>query len=63
MHLRWREAVARTSVNTTWLKLRERYDDKQILDIICAAGRSTLVSTFLSSAGVQLQRGRTGIPR
>lgn len=49
--------------DATWAKLRERFDEKQMMDIIFTAGRSTLVSMFLNSAGVQLQTGQTGIPR
>ena len=49
--------------DATWAKLRERFDEKQMMDIIFTAGRYTLVSMFLNSAGVQLQTGQTGIPR
>lgn len=49
--------------DATWATLRERFDDKQMMDIIFTAGQYTLVSMFLNSAGVQLQPGQTGIPR
>lgn len=49
--------------DATWAKLRERFDEKQMMDIIFTAGQYTLVSMFLNSAGVQLQQGQTGIPR
>lgn len=49
--------------DATWAKLRERFDEKQMMDIIFTAGQYTLVSMFLNSAGVQLQAGQTGIPR
>ncbi len=49
--------------DATWAKLRERFDEKQMMDIIFTAGQYTLVSMFLNSAGVQLQTGQTGIPR
>jgi alkylhydroperoxidase family enzyme len=47
----------------TWARLRERFDEKQLMDIIFTAGQYTLVSMYLNSTGVQLPRNQTGIPR
>jgi 4-carboxymuconolactone decarboxylase len=49
--------------DATWTLLRERYDDRQMMDVIFTVGQYTLVSMFLNSAGVQLERGQTGIPK
>jgi len=49
--------------DTTWTRLRERYDDRQMMDIIFTVGQYTIVSMYLNSAGVQLEKGQTGIPR
>ena len=47
----------------TWARLRERFDDRQMMDVIFTVGQYTMVSMFLNSAGVQLEKGQTGIPR
>ncbi|MGE3177617.1 MAG: carboxymuconolactone decarboxylase family protein [Vicinamibacterales bacterium] len=49
--------------DATWARLRERFNERQIMDVIFTAGQYTLVSMFLNSAGVQLPKGQTGIPR
>jgi alkylhydroperoxidase family enzyme len=49
--------------DTTWTRLRERFDDRQMMDIIFTVGQYTIVSMYLNSAGVQLEKGQTGIPR
>jgi alkylhydroperoxidase family enzyme len=49
--------------DTTWTRLRERFDDRQMMDIIFTVGQYTMVSMYLNSAGVQLEKGQTGIPR
>ena len=49
--------------DSTWARLRERFDEKQLMDIIFTTGQYTLVSMYLNSTGVQLQRNQTGIPR
>jgi alkylhydroperoxidase family enzyme len=40
----------------TWAALREKYDEKQILDLIFTVGQYTLVSMALNSLGVQIER-------
>ena len=49
--------------DATWTRLRERFDDRQMMDIIFTVGQYTIVSMYLNSAGVQLEKGQTGIPR
>jgi alkylhydroperoxidase family enzyme len=49
--------------DATWTRLRERFDERQMMDIIFTVGQYTIVSMFLNSAGVQLESGQTGIPR
>jgi alkylhydroperoxidase family enzyme len=49
--------------DATWARLRERFDDRQMMDIIFTVGQYTIVSMYLNSAGVQLEKGQTGIPR
>jgi 4-carboxymuconolactone decarboxylase len=49
--------------DATWGRLRERFDDRQMMDIIFTVGQYTIVSMYLNSAGVQLEQGQTGIPR
>jgi alkylhydroperoxidase family enzyme len=49
--------------DATWARLRERFDDRQMMDIIFTVGQYTIVSMYLNSAGVQLESGQTGIPR
>jgi alkylhydroperoxidase family enzyme len=49
--------------DATWARLRERYDERQMMDIIFTTGQYMLVSMYLNSTGVQLGRNMTGIPR
>jgi alkylhydroperoxidase family enzyme len=49
--------------DATWRALDERYDDRQMMDVVFTVGQYTMVSMFLNSAGVQLEKGQTGIPR
>ena len=42
--------------NATWAALAERYDTKQIVDLIFTVGQYTLVSMALNSLGVQIER-------
>ena len=49
--------------DATWAGLKERYDERQLMDIIFTAGQYTIVSMYLNSTGVQLGRNQTGIPR
>jgi alkylhydroperoxidase family enzyme len=49
--------------DATWARLKERYDERQLMDIIFTAGQYTIVSMYLNSTGVQLGRNQTGIPR
>jgi alkylhydroperoxidase family enzyme len=49
--------------DATWKRLRQRFDDRQMMDIIFTVGQYTMVSMYLNSAGIQLEKGQTGIPR
>ena len=46
----------------TWERLRARWDDQQLLDLIFTVGQYTLVSMALNSLGVQLDDGVPGFP-
>ncbi|HEX2466475.1 MAG TPA: carboxymuconolactone decarboxylase family protein [Thermoanaerobaculia bacterium] len=41
----------------TWRALAERYDDKQLLDVVFTVGQYNLVSWALNSLGVELDEG------
>jgi alkylhydroperoxidase family enzyme len=46
--------------DATWSALRERYDDRQVIDLIFTVGQYTLVCMALNSLGVQLEAGTPG---
>jgi len=46
----------------TWEALTEKYDEKQMMDIIFTVGEYNLVSWALNSLGVQLDEGVPGFP-
>ena len=46
----------------TWARLKERFDEKQLMDIIFTTGQYTLVSMVLNSCGVQLDPGVDSFP-
>jgi len=46
----------------TWAALKETWSDRQVVDLIFAAGQYTLVSMALNSLGVQLDDGVPGWP-
>ncbi|MBV9996957.1 MAG: carboxymuconolactone decarboxylase family protein [Caulobacteraceae bacterium] len=45
--------------DATWAALRERFDEKQCMDVVLTAGQYTQVSMLLNSFGVQLEPGKT----
>ncbi len=47
----------------TWHVLAERYDEKQLIDVIMTVGQYHLVSMTLNSLGVQLDPDVPGFPR
>jgi 4-carboxymuconolactone decarboxylase len=49
--------------DATWKTLAERYDDKQLMDLIFTVGHRTVASMFHNSAGVELEPGITGFPK
>jgi 4-carboxymuconolactone decarboxylase len=46
--------------DATWQQLAERYDTRQLMDVVFAVGQYTLVSMALNSFGVQLDDGVGG---
>jgi 4-carboxymuconolactone decarboxylase len=48
--------------NTTWEMLSERYNEKQLIDVIFTVGQYNLVSWALNSLGVQLEKDVPGFP-
>jgi 4-carboxymuconolactone decarboxylase len=46
--------------DATWEALSERFDTKQMIDVIFAAGQYHIVSMALNSLGVQLDDGVKG---
>ncbi len=48
--------------DATWKVLSERYNEKQIMDVIFTVGDYNLVSWALNSMGVQLEKGVPGFP-
>jgi 4-carboxymuconolactone decarboxylase len=41
----------------TWAALAERYDVRQLMDVVFTCGQYTLVSMFLNTAGVEIDEG------
>lgn len=48
--------------DATWKALAERYDERQMIDIVFTVGQYNLVSMALNSLGVQLDAGVPGFP-
>ena len=48
--------------DTTWKVLSERYNEKQLMDVIFTVGDYNVVSWALNSFGVQLEKGILGFP-
>ncbi len=48
--------------DATWKVLSERYNEKQLMDVIFTVGGYNLVSWALNSFGVQLEKGVPGFP-
>jgi alkylhydroperoxidase family enzyme len=48
--------------DATWNALSQRYDTKQLMDVITTVGQYNLVSWTLNSLGVQLEEGVPGFP-
>ena len=44
----------------TWQKLRTRWDEKQVFDLLFTVGQYTLVSMFLNTIGVQIESSSKG---
>ena len=48
--------------DATWKTLSNRYDEKQLMDVVFTVGQYNLVSWALNSFGVQLDEGVPGFP-
>lgn len=48
--------------DATWAALGERYDERQVLDVIFTVGQYHLVSRALNSLGVERDDGVDGVP-
>ncbi len=48
--------------DATWQALGERYDTKQLMDVVFTVGQYNLVSMALNTLGVQLDAGIEGLP-
>jgi len=46
----------------TWNALAKRYNQQQLMDVVATVGQYNLVSMFLNSFGVQLDKGVPGFP-
>jgi 4-carboxymuconolactone decarboxylase len=49
--------------DATWNTLAKRYDEKQLFDLLFTVGQYNMVSMFLNTAGVQLEKGVSGFPK
>jgi alkylhydroperoxidase family enzyme len=48
--------------DATWNALAKRYTQQQLMDVVATVGQYNLVSMFLNSFGVQLDKGVPGFP-
>jgi 4-carboxymuconolactone decarboxylase len=48
--------------DATWNALAKRYNQQQLMDVVATVGQYNLVSMFLNSFGVQLDKGVPGFP-
>ncbi len=57
------ELLADTIIgDSTWATLAERYETKQLMDLVFTVGQYNLVSMALNTLGVQLDEGVEGFP-
>ena len=49
--------------DATWNALAKRYNQQQLMDVVATVGQYNLVSMFLNSFGVQLDKGVPGFPK
>jgi alkylhydroperoxidase family enzyme len=48
--------------DATWRRLRERYDDRQMMDLVFTVGQYNMIAMALNSFGVQVDPGYEGFP-
>ena len=46
----------------TWAQLQERYDKRQIMEVVFTVGQYNMVAMYLNSLGVQFEEGWVGYP-
>jgi hypothetical protein len=46
----------------TWARLRERYDERQLIEVPMVVGHYTLLGYTLNSLGIQREEGVLGFP-
>ena len=46
----------------TWMTLTERYDKRQMMEVVFTVGQYNLVAMYLNSLGVQFEEGWVGFP-
>ena len=49
--------------DATWNALAKRYSQQQLMDVVVTIGQYNLLSMFLNSLGVQLDKGVPGFPK
>jgi alkylhydroperoxidase family enzyme len=49
--------------DATWNALAKRYNKEQLMDVVATVGQYNLLSMFLNSFGVQLDKGVPGFPQ
>ena len=49
--------------DATWNALAQRYSEQQLMDLIMTVGDYTMVSMYLNTIGVQLEKGKVGFPK
>ena len=52
-----------TISDATWVVLAERYDTRELIDVVITVAGYRMVSIALNSLGAQLEPNREGFPR
>ncbi len=49
--------------DATWNALAKRYNEKQLMDVVMTVADYNMVSMYLNTMGVQLEKGKPGFPK
>lgn len=49
--------------DATWNALAQRYNEKQLMDLVMTVADYNMVSMYLNTMGVQLEEGKAGFPK